>query len=942
MTEDPQALWLERYKSTQAQERNLKDLLHQKGATGVTNARDRLREEYERLILTDIVLAQSKEIESALWKHVFYIVIDGYRRKLAMLERPGNNNDHPNQQLQQQQGRRGGGGGNGGGRGGGDRDGGRSRPHGNRGNKKPAPSVEFRKVSTKFRAFIQEATGFYHRLIQNLASCYDLNESGDSMHAVPIGDKRPLSDITDAARQCAISSCHKCYIFLGDLARYRQTFNDSPKKNWSAARDYYNEARNLLPSSGNPYNQLAVIATFTPNNFLALYFYYRSLAVRLPFMTARNNIKVLIQKMASDPEKGKKFVKDERYTDRQAPNPKDSTQLDDFLSKFILLHGALFMRSVEEFDDGLMGDALERLFLARQLEPDLLLKVQIINMSSLYTMSYIPLQDDGPTASPQQQIESERQALQLILTAFATVLRYSTNDLENHRNEDHKNNGRPIDFLPSNVHRSMPTLRLSLKWMQINIHHVKRLSEGLSDKDKEDRFHLEQIWEDLATLLNLLAEVFPFAEDAIFCRDVLKEDAELQGFAALKRAIDERPLSIIPPSRISPKAEMQMRVGDMFHDALALSKIDWLEFYGKIFEIEDDKPTVRFSVERDEDDESTMNAIQPNVKDSAEEYEDEDEEGDEEETDYERDEQDEDMNPFHIRKTSVSKGQVASALGQSKKDKDIAPLDQDIDQRQAVAALLSDDDNDLSLIVGQDDDDEEDDDYKDQDDDEEEEEEVVLFKGRSSAVGGKPTPKPAHLKTNTGVIGAGRRASMSPTGSNQSSPGLDVSGSSSKFGSPGGMRMNPSPTVDSLFGGFQFGVTDDWRHSINSIRTSRTSDGISGSTTWGGLSSNSLGNGMISPTSYEPRDANALAGFTSVPIQGPPGLSLPNSPMVASPSGFPDDSTFQRLQQQPRHVPQVRPKYQYQPQAPQQQQHRDYLQRDRNGSSQTMRDGDWR
>ncbi|KAK3847614.1 MAG: hypothetical protein J3R72DRAFT_431769 [Linnemannia gamsii] len=942
MTEDPQALWLERYKATQAQERNLKDLLHQKGATGVTNARDRLREEYERLILTDIVLAQSKEIESALWKNVFYIVIDGYRRKLAMLGRPDNGNDHSNQQPQQQ-GRRGGGGGRGddGGRGG-NRDGGRTRPHGNRGNKTPVPSVEFRKVSTKFRAFIQEATGFYHRLIQNLASCYDLNESGDSMHAVPIGDKRPLSDITDAARQCAISSCHKCYIFLGDLARYRQTFNDSPKKNWSAARDYYNEARNLLPSSGNPYNQLAVIATFTPNNFLALYFYYRSLAVRLPFMTARNNIKVLIQKMASDPEKGKKFVKDERYTDRQAPNAKDSAQLDDFLSKFILLHGALFMRSAEEIDDDMLGDTLERMFLARQLDPDLLLKIQIINMSSLYTMSYIPLQDDGPTASPQQQIESERQALQLILTTFATVLRYSTTDLENHRNGDHKNNGRPVDFLPSNVHRSMPTLRLSLKWMQVNNHHVKRLSEGLSDMDKENRFHLEQISEDLSAFLNLLAPVYPFAEDTIFCRDVLKEDAELQGFAALKRAIDERPLSIIPPSRISPKAEMQMRVSDMFHDALALSKIDWLEFYGKAFEDEDENQTVRFSVERDEDDESTVNAIHPNIKDSAEEdCDDEDEEGDGEETDYERDQEDEEMNPFHVHKTSVSTVQDASFLGPLNPPKN-THLGQDIDQRQAVAALLSDEDNDLSLIVGRDDDDDEDEEDEDQGGDDDEEEEVVLFKGRSSAVSGKPTPKPAHLKTNTGVIGAGRRASMSPTGSNQSSPGMDVSGSSSKFGSPGGMRMNPSPTVDSLFGGFQFGVADDWRHSINSLRTSRTTDGISGSTTWGGLSSNALGNGMISPSSYEPRDANALAGFSSVPIQGPPGISLPTSPMAASPSGFAaDDSVYQQYQQKPRHVPQVRPKYQYQPQAPQQPQHH-YLQRDRNGSPQTMRDGDWR
>ncbi|KAG0370281.1 hypothetical protein BC939DRAFT_448572 [Gamsiella multidivaricata] len=827
MTEDPQTLWLDRYRSTQAQERNLKEMLHQKGATGVTLARDRLREEYERLLLTDIVLAQSKEVESALWKNVFYIVIDGYRRKLATLGRPESNND---QQQQQQDGRqdarR-------------DRDGGRSRPHGTRGNKPPVSSVEFRKVSTKFRAFIQEATGFYHRLIQNLASCYDLNESGATMQSFPIGDKRPMLEVTDAARQCAISSCHKCYIFLGDLARYRQTFNDSPKKNWSAARDYYNEARNLLPSSGNPYNQLAVIATFAPNNFLALYFYYRSLAVRLPFMTARNNIKVLFQKMMTDPEKEKKFVREERYNDRQAANNKDLTQLNEFLAQFILIHGSLFLNSVEEFDGRIMGEPFEKLILDRQIDPDLLLRILIINMSSLYTKCYIPLQDDGPTVSPQQQIESERQALQLILTSFATILRYSTIDLENHRNGGYKNSGRPADFLPSNVHRAMPALRLSLKWMQVNIHHVKRLSDGLSDKEKE-RFQIEQLLEDLASFLTLLGQVHPYSEDTIFCRDVLKEDAELQGFAALKRAIDERPLSMIPPSRVSPKAEMQMRIADMFQDALTLARLGWLDFYVKPTEMEDGNQGLQFFTERQDDGDATVNTIHSAVEGSALGS---DEDADE--TDYEREAADEEMNPFHIGKALNRNSHNASAaptpVTEAHGPDDEGSLDQDIKQRQAVAALLSDDDdNDLSLIVGNDDD--------------EEDEEVVLFKGRSNTVGAKPTSKPAHLKTTTGVIGAGRRGSMSPIrSSNSSSPGLDQNGSS-QFSS-----ARPSPSVDSLFGGFQFGVPDEWRHSINSLRSSPTGNaGSTGGNTWGDFSGHSLGNGMISPTSREPRDGHFL------------------------------------------------------------------------------------
>lgn len=118
--------------------------------------------------------AQAKEIESALWKNVFYIVIDGYRRKLSTLGRPENNVEQQGGKRDTRRDREGGG---------------RSRPHGNRGNKAPLHSIEYRKVSTKFRAFIQEATGFYHRLIQNLASYYDLNEGGASMQSGLIAGK---------------------------------------------------------------------------------------------------------------------------------------------------------------------------------------------------------------------------------------------------------------------------------------------------------------------------------------------------------------------------------------------------------------------------------------------------------------------------------------------------------------------------------------------------------------------------------------------------------------------------------------------------------------------------------------------------------------------------------------------------------------------------------
>ena len=536
--------------------------------------------------------------------------------------------------------------------------------------------------------------------------------------------------------------------------------------------------------------------------------------------------------------------------------------------------------------------------------------------------------------TPQDQLTAERHALKLILTTFATMLHYSVPDLDNHRNGDSKNRTRPADYLPTNVHRSMPALRLSLKWMQVNLHHVKRLTDGLSQPEKA-AFKLDQMWDNLATFLNLLADVHPYTEDIIFCRDVLKEDAELQGFAALKRSIDERPLSIISPTKISPKAEMQMRVADMFQDALSLGRVEWVEFYGGSVDGMDGSRSLHFDTEPILEEEQGKNEDSAETTVRAFEEESQEEHEEEEETDYEREAGDEALNPFHPVKATPQSSSARPAKDQQQ------DVEDDSEQRQAVDALVFDDDDDnaLSLIVGGDD-----------EDDDEEEEEVVLFTGRKNIVGGKPTPRPAHLKT-TGVIGGGRRSSMSPTNSNHSSPGLNENGPSTS-GTMGGARMNSSPSVDSVFGGFQFGVPDDWRQSISSIRTSRTMEAISPSeNTWGRLSSHSLGNGLISPTSYEPRDGSVLNGFGSIPSRGPPGIPFPASPLNADPPAYFADPSFPHHQsRQPMYAPHVRPRFQYQSppqqlqqQEPQQEQH-EYLHRGRPGTAQhqVIQDPDWR
>ncbi|RVX20047.1 Protein SMG7 [Vitis vinifera] len=56
-------------------------------------------------------------------------------------------------------------------------------------------------------------------------------------------------------------SCHRCLIYLGDLARYKGLYGegDSKTRDYAAASSYYLQAASLWPSSGNPHHQLAIL-----------------------------------------------------------------------------------------------------------------------------------------------------------------------------------------------------------------------------------------------------------------------------------------------------------------------------------------------------------------------------------------------------------------------------------------------------------------------------------------------------------------------------------------------------------------------------------------------------------------------------------------------------------------------------------------------------------
>lgn len=116
------------------------------------------------------------------------------------------------------------------------------------------------KIRSQFKTFLSEATGFYHDLMLKIRSKYGLplgSFSDDPDNQIPISkDGNKSSDLRKG-----LMSCHRCLIYLGDLARYKGLYGegDAKAREFAVASSYYVQAFSLCPSNGNPHHQVTTI-----------------------------------------------------------------------------------------------------------------------------------------------------------------------------------------------------------------------------------------------------------------------------------------------------------------------------------------------------------------------------------------------------------------------------------------------------------------------------------------------------------------------------------------------------------------------------------------------------------------------------------------------------------------------------------------------------------
>ncbi|CDS40719.1 telomerase binding protein EST1A [Echinococcus multilocularis] len=248
------------------------------------NLRSSLMVNYERVILEDLDFCNAAQIEQGMWKSVFYTVLEFLRPWIA--------NPYLTGLL--------------------------PKPEESESGQAVAAAACSRMIKLIRKVCLEDVirigehrlTGLLNRLqaIRHIHLDYVLSEG------------RPPPE--SGSRTCRLMyiSAQKLMLYLGDLARYEEIINGG--QNFGKARSWYQKAQLLIPKSGKPYNQLALLAIYTSRHFDAMCYYMRSLAASNPFPTASQSLSALFNEVHTH---GAEFLR-KKSTSSQWPPGYSSSQ----------------------------------------------------------------------------------------------------------------------------------------------------------------------------------------------------------------------------------------------------------------------------------------------------------------------------------------------------------------------------------------------------------------------------------------------------------------------------------------------------------------------------------------------------------------------------------------------------------------------------------------
>uniref|UniRef100_A0A8C5QJH5 Nonsense-mediated mRNA decay factor n=1 Tax=Leptobrachium leishanense TaxID=445787 RepID=A0A8C5QJH5_9ANUR len=406
------------------------------GTAEVWTSRQALQDLYQKMLVTDLEYALDKKVEQDLWNHAF-------KNQITTLQGQAKNRANPNRS----------------------------------------------EVQANLSLFLEAASGFYTQLLQELCTVFnvDLPCRVKSSQLGIISNKQTHcgSVVKPQASSCAYI-CQHCLVHLGDIARYRNQT--------SQAESYYRHAAQLVPSNGQPYNQLAILASSKGDHLTTIFYYCRSIAVKFPFPAASTNLQKALSKALES--------RDELKT---------RWNVSDFIKAFIKFHGHVYLTKSldrvcplrEQLEEQFKNMLFQKAFNSQQL-----VHITVINLFQLHHLRSFGMETEQQSFTPEEDL-CWSQLLALFMSFLGVLCRtpLKTRHCEETPCAD-----------------PLPAIKVSLDWMKLRpgVFHETAVEER------------QYVWPWLISLLN---SFHVLDEDLSAANMVpLPEEFELQGFLALRPA----------------------------------------------------------------------------------------------------------------------------------------------------------------------------------------------------------------------------------------------------------------------------------------------------------------------------------------------------------------------------------------------------------------------
>ncbi|XP_071983385.1 nonsense-mediated mRNA decay factor SMG7 isoform X6 [Engystomops pustulosus] len=406
------------------------------GTAEVWTSRQALQDLYQKMLVTDLEYALDKKVEQDLWNHAF-------KNQITTLQGQAKNRTNPNRS----------------------------------------------EVQANLSLFLEAASGFYTQLLQELCTVFNVDlpcRVKSSQLGIISNKQMHCGTVVKPQSSSCSYICQHCLVHLGDIARYRNQT--------SQAESYYRHAAQLVPSNGQPYNQLAILASSKGDHLTTIFYYCRSIAVKFPFPAASTNLQKALSKALESREEVKK-----RWS------------VSDFIKAFIKFHGHVYLAKNldrlshlrEQLEEQFKSMVFHKAFNSQQL-----VHITVINLFQLHH-----LRNFGTDAEQQSFSQDEELCWSQLLALFMSFLGTLCRSPSKTRHCDETSCADPL-----------PAIKVSLDWMKLR-------PTVFQETAVEER---QYVWPWLISLLNS----FHVLEEDLTSANLLPlpEEFELQGFLALRPA----------------------------------------------------------------------------------------------------------------------------------------------------------------------------------------------------------------------------------------------------------------------------------------------------------------------------------------------------------------------------------------------------------------------